>query len=82
MLPGGESGGVAFFPDGKFFAAAAGESDSHIETSGKLRQRRRDAPPLLQLSAVRCMAFTTGSDLLVTGMADTTALIWAWRSKH
>ena len=74
MLPGSTSGPLGFAPDGKTFAAATGTMESKI--------RIWDVATGAERPAIRChgrvstLAFAPDGTRLVTGMADTTALVW------
>jgi WD40 repeat protein len=75
ILPGGGAGPVAFSPDGKYFAIATGEPDRRI--------RWWDAATGKELGVIQgfrgtvhALAFTPDGRRLISGMDDTTALVW------
>jgi RNA polymerase sigma factor (sigma-70 family) len=81
LLPGGGAGPVAFSADCKLFAAATSEPDRRIrvwdlasgEEIGVIQGFRHN---------VRCLAFTPDGKRLISGMDDTTALVWDWKDKR
>jgi WD40 repeat protein len=75
QLPGNSAGPVAFSPDGKLFAAAENKVDQPIrlmetatgEDVGVIKGFR---------GMVRKLAFTPDGKRLISGMSDTSALVW------
>jgi WD40 repeat protein len=75
LLPGGGAGPVAFSADGKHFAVAAHKPNDHI--------RLFDVAQGQELGVIQgfrgrvcSLAFATDGKRLISGMSDTTALVW------
>jgi RNA polymerase sigma factor (sigma-70 family) len=73
VLPGGGVGPVAFSPDGKLFAVAANEPNRIVLWAVAGGQETRITG---FAGSVRSLAFLPDGKHLVSGMDDTTALIW------
>ena len=75
LLPEGGAGPVAFAPDGQSFAAATSEPGGCIRVvevgTGRERQKIKGFR-----SVVRSLAFLSDGKRLVSGMEDSTALVW------
>jgi len=80
-VPGSQVWALAFSPDGKTLAATAGwrQGQIHLYEAATGKETRTIASPPLRTSA---LAFTPDGASLVTGMADTSVLIWDVRSKE
>jgi WD40 repeat protein len=81
VLPDGGVGPVAFSADGKLFAAATGRPDPRIRLWDTATGEER--PSLTGFrGSVRSLAFLADGQRLVSGMDDTTALIWNLKDKR
>jgi WD40 repeat protein len=75
LLPGGGVGPVAFAPDGRSFAVASSEPAASIRVVEVATGRERKKIEGFR-SVVRSLAFLPDGKRLVSGMEDSTALIW------
>jgi WD40 repeat protein len=74
LSPGGRWAEVAFSPDGRMVAVAGGVPDRQVELWELATGQRRLT--IAGVSAGHAVAFSPDGRLLVTGMMDTTALVW------
>ena len=80
-LPNAKPGPVAFSPDNKFFAAAAsGEPDGRIGVWDTASAKEVTAFKGFR-GSVRSLVFTDDGTRLISGMSDTTALVWDLKQK-
>jgi len=75
MLPDGGAGPVAFSPDNKLFAAATGEPDCRIRIWDMANGNEVGVIQGYR-GRVSSLAFAPDSKRLISGMDDTTALVW------
>src|SRR5262249_49206654 len=75
LLPEGGVGPVAFSPDGRLFAAATNETDRRILFWDTARGEEITAIPGMP-GKVHSLAFSSDGKQMITGMDDTTALVW------
>jgi WD40 repeat protein len=75
LLPEGGAGPVAFSADGKLFAAAADGPDPRIRLWDVARGRQVRSITGFR-GPVRALAFSPDGKRLISGMDDTTALVW------
>jgi WD40 repeat protein len=73
----GEAGPVAFSPDGKRFAAAASQPNSPMRVWEVATGKEVDA--ITVGGVVRSLAFLPDGERLVSGLEDSTALVWKVR---
>jgi RNA polymerase sigma factor (sigma-70 family) len=75
VFPAAGTACAAFSTDGKLFAASAGAPDCQVRV-----WEAKGGTEVLNLKGfdgtIRSLAFAAGSNLLVTGMSDSTVLIW------
>jgi RNA polymerase sigma factor (sigma-70 family) len=81
MLPDGGAGPVAISPDNRFFAAALGEPDRRIRIWDMANGNEIAAIQGFR-GSVTALAFTPDGERLISGMDDTTVLLWDLKSKH
>jgi len=81
LLPDGGAGPVAFSPDGKLFAAATGEPDRRIRLWDVADGKEVGSIQGFR-GRVHALAFAAGGSRLVSGMDDTTALVWDLKDKR
>jgi len=74
-LPEGGAGPVAFSSDSKLFAVAMGEPDRRIRLWNTANGQELAAIQGFRGTVVS-LAFVSGSNHLISGMDDTTALVW------
>jgi WD40 repeat protein len=81
ILPDSGLGAVAFSPNNKLFAAANGEPDCRISIWDMANGNEVGVVQGYR-GRVSALAFTSDSKRLVSGMEDTTALVWDWKTKN
>jgi len=80
LLPDGGAGPVAFSPDNKFFAAATGEPDRRIRIWDMANGNEVGVIQGFR-GSVTALAFAPDGERLISGMDDTTALVWDLKQK-
>src|SRR5262249_5251755 len=81
VLPDGGAGPVAFSPDGKSFAVATGEPDRRIRV-WDVSSEKEAASIQGYRGEVRSLAFSPDGTRLITGMRDTSVLVWGLKSRR
>jgi RNA polymerase sigma factor (sigma-70 family) len=81
ILPDGGAGPVTFSPDSKLFAAAVGAPQRQIRVWDTANGKEIARIKGFQGNVVS-LAFAAGSTRLISGMDDTTALVWDLALKH
>jgi RNA polymerase sigma factor (sigma-70 family) len=80
-LPAGGAGPVAFSTDGKHFAAASHKPEDHIRLFDTAEGKELGVIQGYR-GSVRSLAFTPDGKRLISGMSDTTALVWDLPNKR